>query len=123
MAADEDKVFADVLSVLLSLPMDFHPIFDSKILSDSISTCQEPHDRSIRPHRALLRNDFERRFIDVRRGLSIEEGTQEENERTVRLRRESATLRGQDQGPRVRVLWTGDPGYESSPGPPLPQCC
>jgi hypothetical protein len=61
--ADEGKLLASVYSILLNVCVDLVLCVDSKSLWDSISTCHEPIDRSIRPDVALLRYDFERRAL------------------------------------------------------------
>eukprot|EP00180_Rhodochaete_pulchella_P004029 Plantae.Rhodophyta-Rhodochaete_pulchella.ctg74099.p2 GENE.Plantae.Rhodophyta-Rhodochaete_pulchella.ctg74099~~Plantae.Rhodophyta-Rhodochaete_pulchella.ctg74099.p2 ORF type:complete len:100 (+),score=11.07 Plantae.Rhodophyta-Rhodochaete_pulchella.ctg74099:3-302(+) len=63
MAADNGKLIASVFSTLLCVQLTPSIGVDSKSLYDTMSTVHAPPERSVRAIVALLRYDFERRYL------------------------------------------------------------
>lgn len=58
-AIDEGKVLAKAYETLLGIEIDLSVIVDSKDLYDTLSTCQNSTDRSVRADVSVIRYEFE----------------------------------------------------------------
>ena len=63
-AIDESKALVQALSVLLNMKIDLKLLLDSRDLFESISTCRNSTDRSIRADVSVIRYEFETHHIN-----------------------------------------------------------